>query len=59
LLENLLRSENPVIRGRACVVMAEPPRLQRGCLAALVSDPAALPTDRARARELINTTPKM
>jgi len=38
---------------RACILLAEPPRLQR-----LVSDPAALSTNRVRARELMKAARK-
>jgi hypothetical protein len=52
LLRLLLRNSNGQIRGRACILLAQPPLANKDCLASLINDAEASPDDRKRAEEL-------
>ncbi len=49
LLRTLLTSPRPEIRGQACIVLAEFPLQEKGCLQTIVNDTQVLPEDRKRA----------
>ena len=53
LLRTLLANPRPEIRGRACVVLAEFPLEEKGCLQTIVNGTQVLPEDRKRAQELM------
>ena len=52
LLRTLLGNSDGRIRGRACIMLAEPPLSERGCLEDLLRDPQVSPEDQARATAL-------
>jgi len=52
LLRSLLRDKNGLIRGRACIELAEFPIGDKACLAQLLGDLSASPEDRERGRSL-------
>jgi len=53
ILQNLTKSSDAAIRGRACLTLAEFPLGERECLPNLLHDVHASPEDRARAEELV------
>ena len=53
LLRPLLTNPRPEVRGRACIVLAEFPLQEKGCLQTIVNDTQVLPEDRKRAQELM------
>jgi hypothetical protein len=55
MLQRLLTSPNPEIRGRACIVLAEFPLNEKNCLPTIVRDVDILADDRKRAEELMRS----
>jgi len=52
ILRSLLRNSDSRIRGRACILLAEPPLNERGCLENLLRDAQISSEDRERATAL-------
>jgi hypothetical protein len=53
LLSGLLQNSNGQVRGRACILLAQPPLTDRDCLPNVIRDTEASPEDRKRAEELM------
>jgi hypothetical protein len=58
-LQDALKNSDAAIRGRACLLLAEFPLNQKGCVAEVAHDAQALPEDRKRAEELLKEIPKL
>ncbi len=53
ILQKYLQSPNHEARGRVCILLAEFPLNEKGCLSGIISDPQILPEDRRLAQKLV------